>query len=226
MRSLMSALSQMLLSADVPHDAIPAAAKKSSISLDLLLVWLHVAGNLVWIGAAVSMGVILAWKEGEPKVRGALARRIHLRLAMPAFGVSFVAALLRTGMDLKGYFVQHHWMHGKLPFAIAVIAIHHILGARARKMEGRKYAGGRAFRYADHHPAGLRNPRIFLRGFALPRLACPSRTAIDAQRPSSATGPSRDEGDRIALGLSTSPVAQRTLVVRRPQALWRSIAKR
>ncbi|MEZ4302840.1 MAG: hypothetical protein R3B70_48400 [Polyangiaceae bacterium] len=125
----------MLLSADVPHDAIPAAAKKSSISLDLLLVWLHVAGNLVWIGAAVSMGVILAWKEGEPKVRGALARRIHLRLAMPAFGVSFVAALLRTGMDLKGYFVQHHWMHGKLPFAIAVIAIHHILGARARKME-------------------------------------------------------------------------------------------
>jgi protoporphyrinogen IX oxidase len=114
----------------------PAAQKPPAIQPELVLVWLHVAGNLVWIGAAVAMGLILAAKEGDPKLRGALARKIHLRAAMPAFGVSFIAALLRTGMDLKGYFVQHHWMHGKLLFVLAVIAIHHILAARARKMEG------------------------------------------------------------------------------------------
>ena len=89
------------------------------------------------------MGFILAAKEGDPKVRGALARRIHLRLAMPAFTVSFLAALIRTGMDFKGYFVQHHWMHGKLLFALAAIAIHHILAARARKMQaGSMQEGG------------------------------------------------------------------------------------
>ena len=91
--------------------------------------------NLVWIGSAVAMGLVMASKDGDPKLRGALARRIYTRAAMPAFVVSFVAALLRTGMDLKYYFVQHHWMHGKLLFALAAIAIHHILGARARKME-------------------------------------------------------------------------------------------
>lgn len=122
--------------ADLPNDALPpAAAKASSFSIELALVWLHVAGNLIWIGAAIAMGVLLAAKDGDPKVRGALARLLNKKVAMPAFGVSFVAAVIRTGMDMKGYFVQHHWMHGKLLFALAVIAIHHILGARARKME-------------------------------------------------------------------------------------------
>ncbi|MBK8253197.1 MAG: hypothetical protein IPK82_11095 [Polyangiaceae bacterium] len=135
MASLFSALTHFLLAADVPVDPLPAAAKRSAISPELLLVWLHVAGNLVWIGACVAMGFVLTAKEGDAKIRGALARRIHLKVAMPAFAVSFVAALIRTGMDIKGYFVQHHWMHGKLLFVLAVIALHHILGARARKME-------------------------------------------------------------------------------------------
>lgn len=127
----------VLSQAGAAADALPAAAQKASaISFELILVWLHIAGNLVWIGAAVAMGAILATSGVDPKVRGALARKIHLRVAMPAFAVSFIAALIRTGMDFKGYFVQHHWMHGKLLFALAVIAIHHILGARARKMEG------------------------------------------------------------------------------------------
>lgn len=128
------------LAADLPN---PAASAPSAIRGDSLLVWLHVAGNLVWIGAVVAMGFVLVAKEGDAKVRGGLARAIHLRVAMPAFTVSFVAAVIRTGMDLKGYFVQHHWMHGKLLFALAAIAIHHILGARARKMQaGSMQEGG------------------------------------------------------------------------------------
>lgn len=116
-------------------EAAAGAAKRSLFTPEALLVWVHLGANLVWIGSAVAMGLVMASKDGDPKLRGALARRIYTRAAMPAFVVSFVAALLRTGMDLKYYFVQHHWMHGKLLFALAAIAIHHILGARARKME-------------------------------------------------------------------------------------------
>ncbi len=127
------------LVADLPN---PGTAP-SAIRVDSLLVWLHVAGNLVWIGSVVAMGFLLTLKEGDPKVRGGLARAIHLKLAMPAFTVSFVAAVIRTGMDLKGYFVLHHWMHGKLLFALAAIALHHVLGARARKMQaGSMQEGG------------------------------------------------------------------------------------
>jgi protoporphyrinogen IX oxidase len=132
----MSPMLQVLSHVQLLAQAAPPDAAKSGLRLDATLVWLHVAGNLVWIGAAVAMGFVLAAKAGDPKVRGALARQIHLRVAMPAFVVSFLAAIIRTGMDVSYYFKQHHWMHGKLPFAIAVIALHHILGAKARKMEG------------------------------------------------------------------------------------------
>ena len=135
MTLLLDALSSLHWLHRLAEDLAPPAASPSAIRGDQLLVWLHVAGNLVWIGAVVAMGFVLTQKEGDAKVRGALARAIHLRLAMPAFAVSFVAALIRTGMDVKYYFVLHHWMHGKLPLALAVIAIHHILGARARKMQ-------------------------------------------------------------------------------------------
>jgi len=114
--------------------ALPPAAKPPGIQLDGLLVWVHVAANLVWIGSAIAMGLLLTAKDGEPKVRGALARRIYMMAAVPAFGVSILAGGIRTAMDFKYYFVQHHWMHGKLLFVVIVIAIHHILGARARKM--------------------------------------------------------------------------------------------
>jgi putative membrane protein len=128
-------LDTLLLARAADELPAPPAAKPPSIQPEDVLRFLHIAGNLVWIGAAIAIGFLLVQKEGDPKVRGALARRVHLRLAMPAFAVSFLAALVRTGMDVKYYFVQHHWMHGKLPFALAVIALHHILGARARKME-------------------------------------------------------------------------------------------
>lgn len=118
------------------HGDVPAAAvKRSLFTPELLLVWAHVGANLIWIGSAISMGLLMAAKEGDPKVRGALARRIYRQAAMPAFAISFAAGVIRTGMDMGYYFKQHHWMHGKLLFALVVIAIHHVLGARARKME-------------------------------------------------------------------------------------------
>jgi putative membrane protein len=33
------------------------------------------------------------------------------------------------------YFKATHYMHGKLPLALGAVALHHVLGARAKKME-------------------------------------------------------------------------------------------
>jgi putative membrane protein len=102
--------------------------------MDLLLVWLHVVGNLVWIGAILAVGVVILSKVGDPKTRGEIALGIYLRLAVPAFVLSFVCGagqLLRHPSD---YLKQHHWMHGKLVLALIVIALHHVIGGRAKKL--------------------------------------------------------------------------------------------
>ena len=100
--------------------------------LDALL-WLHVSGNIVWIGSILAVALVLAGGRGEPKVRGAIASDIYRRLAVPSFIVSFVCGAIRLGSNPAFYLKVHHWMHAKLPLALAVIALHHVIGARARK---------------------------------------------------------------------------------------------
>jgi putative membrane protein len=102
--------------------------------MERALVWLHVSGDVVWIGAILAVGAILSLSAGEPKVRGALASAVYTRLAVPAFLVAFVCGLVRLGLDTSYYLKQHHWMHPKLLFAFVVIGLHHVLGARARKL--------------------------------------------------------------------------------------------
>jgi putative membrane protein len=103
--------------------------------MDNALIWLHVAGNLVWIGSILAVAVILTSKAGDPKTRGALGVRVYRGLASPAFAVSFVFGLGRLVQNVPYYLKQHHWMHGKLVFALAVIGLHHVIGARAKKLE-------------------------------------------------------------------------------------------
>jgi len=100
--------------------------------MDLALIWLHVSGNVVWIGAILAVGVALLGKA-DPKARGQIAYDIYRRLAVPAFVISFVCGAARLGMDMRYYLKDHHWMHAKLPLALTVIGLHHVLGARARK---------------------------------------------------------------------------------------------
>ncbi len=101
--------------------------------MDLALIWLHVSGNIVWIGSILAVAVVLVSGKGEPKVRGEIASDIYRRLAVPAFVVSFVCGAIRLGEDAKHYLKDSHWMHAKLPLALAVIALHHVIGARAKK---------------------------------------------------------------------------------------------
>ena len=97
-------------------------------------MWLHVSGNIFWIGSILAVGVAILSAAGDPRVRGEIALGIYRRLAVPAFVVSFLCGAIRLGMEPKFFLVEHHWMHAKLPLALAAIALHHVIGARARKL--------------------------------------------------------------------------------------------
>jgi putative membrane protein len=98
------------------------------------LVWLHVTANIFWVGAIAAVALIVMAARFDAKLRGELASAIYQRLAAPAFVVSFVAGAARLFSDTGYYFKQTHFMHAKLLFAVIVIALHHVIGARAKKL--------------------------------------------------------------------------------------------
>jgi len=107
------------------------------------LVALHVAANLVWIGAILSVALALVSRAGDGRVGAQIAYELYRRLAVPAFVLSFVAGLSRLMLDLDLYFVSTKYMHGKLLFAVIVIALHHVIGARAKAVStGRRSSPG------------------------------------------------------------------------------------
>lgn len=94
---------------------------------------LHVASNLVWIGSLLAVGLLLARGPGSVAERGAAAAAVYRSLAVPAFVASFVLGLLQLTSNLTYYLKQTHFMHAKLMLALIIIALHHVLGARARR---------------------------------------------------------------------------------------------
>jgi putative membrane protein len=116
--------------------------------MDTLLIALHVMSNLVWIGTITSVGwlTVAAAGQADPS-RGKLvaetAYALYKRGAVPAFVASFTFGLLRLLED-PGTYMQLHWFHGKLTFALGVIALHHVIGAKARKAASGSMQGGKA----------------------------------------------------------------------------------
>ena len=101
--------------------------------LEPLLVTIHVVANLIWIGSITSVGVLLSTMTPENSQSfGAAARRIYLSISTPAFGVSFLFGLARLSLSASTY-MHLHWFHAKLTFALAVIALHHVIGAKAKR---------------------------------------------------------------------------------------------
>jgi putative membrane protein len=122
-----------------------APARVSWLSLPFALVAAHVVANVVWIGALLAVAAFAAGAQGSaaPAEVGALARRAYVRLAVPAFVVSFTAGLLRIALEPRGY-AHMPWMHAKLTLALVVIALHHIIGARVRRVAGGNADAGRS----------------------------------------------------------------------------------
>lgn len=115
------------------------------MSLPTLLVVLHVISDLVWIGSIAAVSVVLASPAGDARTRGALAHAVYRRLAAPAFGLAFLAGVARLALSPRAYLVDSHWMHGKLTLALVVIALHHVVGGRARALAaGTKSEAGQA----------------------------------------------------------------------------------
>lgn len=110
-----------------------------------LLRYLHVLCNLVWIGSILSVGVALVAGQDSPETAGKIARAIYQRVSTPAFGLSFLTAVTLLVMHWKLYMVVTHWMHAKLVAALVVIALHHVIGARAKALaSGKKKEPGPA----------------------------------------------------------------------------------
>jgi protoporphyrinogen IX oxidase len=104
------------------------------MDLRVLLVVLHVVANLVWIGSICAVALVLGGTQADSKLRGAVALDVYKRLAVPAFVVSLAAGLVRLILDTQLYLVVTKFMHPKLTLALAVIALHHVIGARAKRM--------------------------------------------------------------------------------------------
>jgi putative membrane protein len=99
------------------------------------LIAAHVLANMVWIGALLSETLLLgraAWLE-DPAQAGFLARRLHVQLAIPAFLGSVGAGSARLWFA-RHEFAAMPWMYAKLGFAVGVIVLHHMIGARARRV--------------------------------------------------------------------------------------------
>jgi len=99
-----------------------------------ILVFIHVTANVIWIGSILAVAVTLASNSGDATTRGRIAVELYRKLSTPAFIVSFVAGATRLALDTGYYFSATKFMHGKLTFALAVIALHHVIGARAKRM--------------------------------------------------------------------------------------------
>jgi putative membrane protein len=113
------------------------------IPFSTVLVAVHLLANVVWVGALLSVAMLASrahWMA-DPAEVGALARRVHVRLAVPAFLVSFGAGLARIAQAPQVY-AHMPWMHVKLTFALVLIVVHHLIGAKAKRVAGGKPKAG------------------------------------------------------------------------------------
>lgn len=107
---------------------------------DLAVLILHMAGNVVWVGALLAVVVLLGGGGGEAWGKAAL--RVYRLLAVPGFLVSFGFGVARLLIDWKYYMVTTHFMHAKLLLVIVAIGLHHVVGAGAKKASGGAQVGG------------------------------------------------------------------------------------
>src|SRR5690349_16437327 len=61
----------------------PVVLASSTMGIAGILVALHVAANVVWIGSILAVGRVIEVNEGDAKLRGALALKVYKGLAVP-----------------------------------------------------------------------------------------------------------------------------------------------
>jgi putative membrane protein len=114
----------------------------------LVLVAIHVIFNLVWIGSITAVGWLVhraskAKDAQAAEASGVLALDLYRNVAVWGFLGSFIAAVAVIGTNAQTY-MHAHWLHGKITVALGVIALHHVIGARAKKVAGGSMQAGAA----------------------------------------------------------------------------------
>lgn len=109
------------------------------------LIVLHVTANMVWIGSIAAVGWLVTAVSRQESVTGegaVLARSLYLRVATPAFAASLVFGASRLALD-PAYYMHLHWFHAKLTAVLVVVALHHVIGGKARKVAAGSMQAGR-----------------------------------------------------------------------------------
>jgi uncharacterized membrane protein len=106
-----------------------------------LLRFAHLSADVVWIGSIVAAGWTAAGPHGSDEVRGQLARRVYSTFAVPSFLVALLSGLALLFSNTGYYLSATAFMHPKLTLAVGVIALHHIIGARTKRMAMGKVSG-------------------------------------------------------------------------------------
>jgi putative membrane protein len=89
------------------------------------------------------VAALLTSKDGDAQARGRLARVIYLKLSNPGFGASLALGAILIVLSPGYYFVETKFMHAKLTLALVVIALHHVIGGRSKRMaDGRLDSSG------------------------------------------------------------------------------------
>ena len=96
----------------------------------------HLFFDMLWVGSTLAMAVLLLGpnKTAEAgRAKGDAALLIYQKIANPSFTGAFLLGCMLLYQRPAYYFMQTKFMHGKLLFAVLVITLTHILGAKAKK---------------------------------------------------------------------------------------------
>lgn len=99
---------------------------------------LHLLSLMLWVGSLVSITRVLSGAQGEsdavrPRLADA-ARRIYRTVASVWMGIATLTGIALIAIDGAALF-HAGWFHGKLAAALALLAVHFVLGARVKSAQ-------------------------------------------------------------------------------------------
>ncbi len=101
-----------------------------------LMLTLHLFFDMLWVGSTIAMAVLLLGPSKTAKIgqeKGNAALELYQKVANPSFSGAFFLGCLLLYQRPTYYFVDTKFMHGKLLFAVIVVVLTHVLGAKAKK---------------------------------------------------------------------------------------------
>ena len=105
------------------------------MTVDNVLLSLHVLGALMWIGSLFALFTFLEAYGAEPDAaaRGRLAKFVRQAAIVPDIGAT-IAIVFGLHRFFKLHLYQAHYMHAKLTLVVLVIGMHGFLKVKAKRV--------------------------------------------------------------------------------------------